>query len=130
MYNCCKILAKPLRHVVTPLFCLGNIGIHTFCGVVEKVGTNFSHTCTLSWSAHLCADGVVAHNFVVFCTEESLSCMLLLQPINDLWIGYTMLFVEGNSEFQNDDELVIYSLCLFDQNMPIHNGYTLKMANH
>ena len=40
-------------------------------------------------SAHACADRVVAHHFVVFCSEESLSCMLLLQPSSDLWIGHT-----------------------------------------
>ena len=91
MYNYCKILAKLLRHVVRPLFCLGSIGIDSFCGMVEKVSTNFTHTWTLSWSAHPHADRVVSHHFVVRCREESLSCMLLLQPSNDLWVGYTML---------------------------------------
>ena len=33
------------------------------------------------------AERVVAHHFVVFCSEESLSCMLLLQPSNDLLDG-------------------------------------------
>jgi len=76
MYNYCDILTKPLRHVVRPLFCLGNncIGIDTFCSIVEKVWTNFSHTWTPSWVAHPHADRVVAHHFVVFC---SVSCMLL-----------------------------------------------------
>ena len=35
--------------------------------------------------------------------------------------------IEGNGEFQNDGELGIYSLLLFDQNMPIRNAYAPKM---
>ena len=39
-----------------------------------------------------------------------------------------VFLIEGNGEFQNDDELgIIYFILLFDQNMPICNVYTPKM---
>ena len=61
MYNnYSDTLGKPLRHVVRPLFCLGNncIGIDTFCSMVERLSINFSHTYTPSWLTHPHADRV------------------------------------------------------------------------